>query len=447
VSVAVVGAGACGLAVAVGLRARGIDVTVFEAAERPGGVVRTAAVDGALVEQGPQSLRSAGGAPARLIEALGLQARVVAPSPDARRRFLLIGGRLRALPTGPLGLLSGGALGVAAALRALAEPLIPARRALPGPDVAPESVDAFVGRRFGRGVADPLVDAFIAGIYAGDARRTEAASAFPDLVAAERDAGSVILGMLRRPKVPRPAWMPPVTFTFRSGVQELTDAAAASLGSSLRLLTAVERIEVGERQVRVFVGGEPILFDDVVIAAPPAVAARLLPAIAGQLAVPSAPVAAVHLGWSAGDGPPQRGFGWLAPSRERTDVLGAIWVSRTFPHLAPGRDLVRVMVGGARAPELAGRSPAALAAHALAVIRAVQGDVPDPTLVQVAVHQPGIPQYVVGHAERVRSILAYHPRVHVLGWGYTGIGLSQGFAAAESLAGAIADRRGASGAA
>jgi oxygen-dependent protoporphyrinogen oxidase len=438
VTVAIVGGGIAGLALAWHLRAAGRPVVVFEAADRPGGVVRTLHLDGARIEQGPQSLRAAAGASARLVAAVGLAERVVAPSAEARRRFVVIRGVARPLPTGPLDLLRGGALPLPTLLRALAEPLVPARRALPGPGAEAESVAAFFARRFGAGVANPLLDAFIAGIYAGDATRTEAAAAFPELVAAEREAGSVLLAMLRRPRVARPAWLPRVTYTFREGVEELVAALAAGVGDALRLGAPVERVEVDDYAALVHVGGASERFDRVVVAVPPGPAARLVPEVADLLAgIPCAPVAAVHLGWPTGEGPPARGFGWLAPSGERRDVLGAIGVSTTFPHLAPGLDVVRVMIGGVRAPELARRPDEALVEAALAAVREIQGPCGPPSITQIARHEPGIPQYEVGHGARVAALAGVAPRLHWLGWGYTGIGLSQGLAAAEALAAEI----------
>lgn len=433
-TIAIVGGGLSGLALAWHLQRRGAEVVVFERAARPGGAIHTLERDGAWLEQGPQSVRATGGATVRLIGGLGLIPQVVGPSPQASQRFVLIDGRLRPLPSGPGALLGRRALGRRALARLLLEPLIS------GDPRPGESVSAFVARRLGPQVAYPLIDAFVAGVFAGDAERLEAASAFPQLVRAEAEHGSIVAGLLRAERPDRPDWLPRSTFTFQGGVQTLPRALARDLGESLRLGVHVERVEPVDAGFRVWVGGWPLKAAQVVIAVPPGAAARIYPAWAPHLSeIPCAPVAAVHLGWPEGHGPPQQGFGWLAPSRERADVLGVIWVSRTFPHLAPGRDLVRVMIGGVRAPHLVELSDRALEQHALSVVRQVQGPVPAPDLVHVARHVPGIPQYVVGHADRVRALQSDRPGLHPLGWGYTGIGLSQGLAEAEALAARLVD--------
>lgn len=430
--VVVVGAGIVGMATAWYLRRAGVEVVVLEASDRAGGVVRTASHEGALVEQGPQSLRSAGDATIELVAALGLIPEVVGPSKAARSRSLLLDGRLQAVPSGPSGLVGGGAVRKRDLLRALAEPLI---RSSAEPQ---ESVAAFIERRLGSGAAYPMIDAFVAGIYAGDAQQMEAEAAFPGMVRAEREHGSVILGMIPSPRSPRPDWLPRTTFTFRRGVESLTQTLHADLGEVVQLGAQVDRLERIAGGLRVVGPFGMVRADRVVLAVAPHVAARIHPVWAPSLdQIGVAPVAAVHLAWPAGQGPPQRGFGFLVPSRERFDVLGAIWVSSTFPHLAPGWDLIRVMVGGARAPELASLSERALGAHALRVVRQVQGPVGDPAWTQVARHVPGIPQYLPGHTRLMAQLDQAAEDIDLVGWGYRGIGLSQGLNAARDLAAKI----------
>lgn len=422
---AVVGGGVNGLAVAWHLVRGGRDVLVLEAADRAGGTIRTLEQHGARLEQGPQSLRGAGPAIGRLVDGLELTDRIVPASSASDVRYVLHRGRLAPLPSGPLGLLRGGPLKRRALLGALLEPL---RRGDPRPG---ESIDAFVRRRFGAGIAEPVLDAFIAGIYAGDARQTEAEAAFPALVDAEKEHGSVILGQLRGERAARPEGIPRGAFSFDEGIETLTDALAGALGDRVRLQTPVHRVTPDGD---VHLDGAVVEAEHIVVTTPPHVAATQVEAWGAMRAIPASPVAAVHLGWPAGTGPALDGFGWLAPTSERRDVLGCIWVSSTFPHLAPGWDLLRVMIGGSRAPFLATLSDRALARHALDVVRQVQGPVADPELVQVAAHLPGIPQYVPGHSARRRALEGALDRVHPLGWGLSGIGLSQGLASTEALA-------------
>ncbi len=414
----VIGAGIAGLTRAWSLMQQGRDVVVLEASERAGGKVRSVRRDGVLVEMGPQSLRHQGRATLRLVRELGLQGQIVEARASARRRFILWNGELELL--GPKMLLTGRPLKRRQMLRAMVEPLLPARRAGP-----PETVFGFLERRFGRGVAERLGDPVMAGIFGGDARALEMESAFPPVFHMEQQHGSVIRAALsrREPQAPLPPWAPKTLFTFRDGIETLTRALAERLGDRVRLNTPVERIQTSP--LAVLAGGERIAAERVVVAVPPPVASTLLPGLQPELgAMPSAPIAAVHLVYRQADVPPMNGFGWLAPSSELRDALGALWVSSAFPGHAPGHVLVRVMVGGARDPMAALLHEDQLVERCRSVLAAVQDVHAEPVETHVAAHRSGIPQYAPGHAARVRRLQDAVPGVRFLGWGYTGIGVN-----------------------
>lgn len=187
--VAVIGAGAAGLAAATALRAAGREVLVLEAAARAGGAAWTEAREGYLVERGPNALRLGPGALA-FVRAAGLEAQLVAASPAGRERFLLRAGRLVPVPMGPLALARSPLLSARAKARLLAEPFV--RRG----DGQGESVAGFCARRLGREAVEALVGPFLTGVYAGDEHALGAAAVFPSLVEAERSHGSIARGLL-----------------------------------------------------------------------------------------------------------------------------------------------------------------------------------------------------------------------------------------------------------
>ncbi|MFK7927855.1 MAG: protoporphyrinogen oxidase [Myxococcota bacterium] len=427
--VAVIGAGPAGLAVAWWLRQAGLSVVVLEASGRAGGLIQTLDMHGVLLEQGPQSLRGAGLATSRLIQEVGLASKVVPAAGTSKRRWVLHQGRLQSLPSTLAEWIRGDVVDRSTVLRALWEPFV--RRGWK----AGETLDHFIRRRFGPGVAEPFVDAFVGGIYAGDPRSLEAESAFPSLVAAERNFGSVIWGLWRNSGKAEPTGVPRGSVSFDDGVEMLPRALAEGLGDDVRYNAPVRAVQPTPTGAEVHTDGAMVRASHVVVATPLPTACALVPGWADVVGpMHHAPVAAVHLGWQAGRGPSMPGFGWLTASTERQDCLGTIWVSATFPHLAAGMDLVRVMVGGTRAPQLATLSERALVHHAMDVVCRVQGVVPEPALAHVARARPGIPQYLPGHAEMRRKLESHLPRVHPLGWGLTGVGLTQGFDSAFALA-------------
>jgi oxygen-dependent protoporphyrinogen oxidase len=281
----------------------------------------------------------------------------------------------------------------------------------------------------------------VAARLGGDARATEVAAAFPEWKKAEEEHGSLAVGLARAARANRadkPAWAPRSVFTLQGGMQVLVDHLASELGDRLQLRTPVTAVVARGRGWRVETTDGRIDAEHVVVACPPRAAERFLPDLDELPAMPAAPIASVHLGW--GEGVDLDGFGWIAPSSERTDVLGAIWVTGLFPDQAPGA-MVRVMLGGARDRRCIEGDDQALVAHATRVVQEVQGIDATPDITHVAVHRPGIPQYPPGHTARVARLQAAHDTVHFVGWGYTGAGVPHCIEASLALADTLAGVR------
>ncbi len=413
----IVGGGVTGLASAAFLAAAGDDVVVLEAGS-PGGVVRTLRQDGYVVELGPESIR--GGAPAvgAALDLLGLRPRVVLASPRASTRYLLRGGRLEPLPSGPLGALRTPLWRRRSLLRALAEPFVPRGRG------APVSVAAFVRRRVG-GLSD-LTNPLMAGIYAGDPELLDAETAFARPWEWVREHGSLVRGAMRA----SPSTDPKGSFTFVTGMSELVEALVSRVGDRLHANTPVERLVRRSDGWTAETGSGTFSADRVVVTCAPEVAARLLSDLRLP-AVPRAPVAAIHVGFPTKDVPEARGFGWLCHERERRDVLGVLWVSATFPsHAPPGHSLFRLMCGGTRHPGLVEQTDDALVDHTLAVLRDVQGIRVAPSFVHVERVLPGIPQYPVGWGRELAA-LRRRTNLRFAGWYWGGIGIADGLRAAQ----------------
>jgi oxygen-dependent protoporphyrinogen oxidase len=190
VKIAVIGGGLSGLCAAHHLVKAGHDVTCFEAASRPGGLIRSERRDGFLCEAGPQAILDGAPEVRALFDDLGLTARVCRPAPAARRRMIYIDGKLRAVPTGPGSLLSTDLLSWKGKWRLVREGSIRER-----PTVEDESVLEFAARRGGREAAERLAAPAVIGVFSGDAARLSMRSAFPRMAALEERHGSLIRGM------------------------------------------------------------------------------------------------------------------------------------------------------------------------------------------------------------------------------------------------------------
>ena len=412
--VIVIGGGLSGLAAALGAKQRGALVDVLEAAARAGGTIGTIHRDGALYETGPNSAPDTTPLIDALLDACGTRGERIETSSVAATRFIVRDGRLVPLPTSPPAFLATRAFSLRAKLRLAVEPLI--ARAPEGSD---ESVAAFVRRRLGTEVLDYAVDPFVAGVYAGDPVRLSLPAAFPRLHALEQRYGSLIRGQLadarERRRSVETAKNAARSFSFRNGMQTLTDALARTLG---RVETGVhvERVERDAAGTWIVTGrrdGETIVrcARVVVVAVPAADAAVLVreisPAAAqGLAAIDYAAVASVATAYRREDiADPLAGFGFLVPHKENRRILGSLFSSSMFENRAPpGTVLLTTFVGGMRNPEVLARSDDEIAAIVVGELRALVGARADPLWIAITRWPRAIPQYDLGHRERLSGV-------------------------------------------
>ncbi|MCY1016553.1 protoporphyrinogen oxidase [Pyxidicoccus sp. MSG2] len=459
-SVVVVGGGISGLVVAHRLRSRGRDCVLLESSGRLGGAVGTRARGGYLVEQGPNSFLDREPATRELATALHLEGRIRAADAAAKRRYVYTRGRLRSVPASPPAFLGSDILPLGAKLRVMGE-LFTGR----APQGVDESLADFGRRHLGRTATQVLLDAVQTGIYAGDVERLSVAATFPPLVKLEREHRSLILGAIRSQKAQKalpagtagaapPPKLSGALSTFDGGLQTLIDALATALGDATHVGATVEGLERHEDgwRLRVHEHGRSaeLSAKHVVLAVPSHVATGLLRPLDATLAakvadIEYAPIAVVHLGFDAGTTPAPDGFGFLVPSGEKRRLLGAIHASTTFPfRVEGGRVLYTCMVGGARQPDLVKQDEEALVALAREELKALAGVTATPSFREVIRWERGIPQYNVGHLERVSAIdaaLQRWPGLHLTGNAYKGVGLNDcirnGALLADVLAGAV----------
>lgn len=415
--VAVIGGGMAGLSAAHELLRRGADVVVFEAEARAGGKVGTHAEQGYRTEDGPNFIARPLDA---LLEVAGLRGEVVRPRAPATR-WVHFGGRLLRAPS--LSLLARAGLG-----RALLEPFFSKRLR---DDV---SLREFLEGRLGKRAGGLIARVMSAGVYAGDPDSLSARDAFPSL-GALGERGSLVLGAMRQPKGP-----PRTIWTLRNGLGSLPGALARDLGGRLRLGAPVARLaRAGSGWT---VEGEP--FDAVVLAVPARAAASLTAAFAPKFAeaareMRSAAVTVVHLGLPAVALP--RGFG-VIDADGTLHGTGTLLPGSMLADRAPvGRTLVTAMCGGTRHPERAALPDADLVAGVRSDLRALWGVRQEPDYVRIVRWREAIPQYGLGHRDRVRAArqqLAGLPPLEVAGAAYDGISVPDvalsGTAAASRLA-------------
>jgi oxygen-dependent protoporphyrinogen oxidase len=464
--VVIIGGGISGLAAAEHLSREAPDLrlTLLEASPRLGGHIRTERRDGFVMDAGPDVLLAAKPAAIELAKRVGLESRVVGTSASVRGSYILTRRGLLRMPEGMTGLVPSRArpfittplLTPFDKLRVGFEYLIPPRHG-----DADESVESFVVRRLGRGMYERFAEPLLSGISAGDGARLSMATMFPQLRSLEREHGGLVRGMIasRRASADRARSAGPSSpfVSFPGGLGELVDGVVRTIakrdpaGERVRLRTrspvhAIRRDDDGfaiELDT-----GAMILADAVVVATPAHVASDVLEPLLPELAsllgeIEYESTATVTLAFGGAAVPRALdATGYVVPRKLGRAVLACTWASAKFDGRAPrGYALFRVFLGGAKRPLPANASDDDLRGIAMQEMHEVMGITSAPVLCRVHRFDRAMPQYHVGHLDRVaaiESLAARVPGLYLAGAAYGGIGIPDCVGSGERAAAAAA---------
>ena len=433
--VVVVGGGVAGLAAALEVRAQrpGAEVVVLEAGSRIGGKVAVSEVAGLPVDEGADSMLTRVPDGLALVRGAGLEDDLVAPASGAASVWSR--GRLRPLPGGTV-------LGIPGDLAALAASgllstaglyRVPLDLVLPGGPVEEDvSVGDLVRRRLGAEVVERLVDPLLGGVYAGRADLLSLQATLPQLVGRTRRHRSLLRATLEA-RSATPPTDGPLFASLPGGLGRLPAAVARASGAEVRLRTTVRGLRRTPTGWELTTGSatDPsrLTADAVVLAVPGPPAARLLadvaPAAAAEVAaLEYASVAIVTL--VLGGPTPGVGSGYLVPAVEGRTTKAVTFTSRKWAHFAGGPAVVRASVGRYGETRDLQRSDAELVAAVLGELRQAVGPLPVVLGSRVVRWGGGLPQYAVGHLDRVRRVreaVARQPGLAVAGAAYDGVGV------------------------
>lgn len=456
--VAIVGGGLSGLSVAFRLQqiAPDVSVTVLEPKDRPGGNIGTEDHHGFRVERGPNGFLDRTPHLPNLVLDLGLADQLLAASEASRKnRYLYLRGKLRKLPGGPFGLLFSRLLSFGAKWKLFTEAWRKRGENLP----ADESVAEFVTRRVGKEVADVFADALVTGIHAGDPASLSVAAAFPRLPVMEKEAGSIIRGFSRAAKQRRldaqargePKPGPQRMWSFPEGLRVLPEALVEAIGpDNVRCGVTVTTISESASVTpwKVYGDGFGLSADAVVLACPAHQQAAILEEINPKLAeltaeIPYNRIAVVALGYRQSDCSwSPDGFGYIAPQNTRRDVLGVQWCSSIYPDRAPhGYVLWRALCGGVNRPDVFDWDDDTLSRAVHEEMKLAMGVRGEPVFRRIVRWPRAIPQYNVGHLDRVARIdaaVATHPGLFLTGNAYRGVAMGDCAEQGELVAARVA---------
>lgn len=448
-SIAVVGSGIAGLAAANRVRelAPDVQLLVFERAEKLGGVLKTVTRGGYQIEQSVDNFITTIPYGLDLCRRLGLEDQLVLTNPAYRRTYVVHRNRLHLLPDGflmmaptqmwPLAVTP--ILSPLGKLRAGLEYFIPRRQT-----EGDESMARFIQRRLGREAFERLVEPLVSAIYAADLERLSVEATLPRFRQMEREHGSLIRAMRREMAERRRAKKQAQTasgprysmfVTLRDGLEQIVERIAARLEpESIRTGEAVRKVSPtpqGQWTLTTARGEETV--DAVVLATPSFVTADLLREVDLEVAdelqhIEHSGTAIVSVAFDdAKIGRTIRGMGAVVPKVANSPIIAISFSSHKYPHRAPkGKTLLRVFVGGARAPELAEMADEKLIPLVLEQLKILLHTQGEPEMVDVAHWPRTMPQYHVGHKElvaRIESHIQQLAGLELAGCAYHGVGM------------------------
>jgi oxygen-dependent protoporphyrinogen oxidase len=492
--VVIIGGGITGLAAAHRLiehyhkSGKQVDLTLFEAGSRLGGIVQTHEREGFLLESGPDSFISEKPEALELSRRLGLESHLIETNEIHRRSFVVRQGRLLPVPEGfhllapsrfwPF--IKSDIFSWAGKARMALDLLLP--RGNPDPNgmrdrdndaiedataaaIADESLAQFVRRRLGREALERMAQPMVGGIYTADPEQLSLRATMPRFLEMEREHRSLIRALRKQSRSSTTAKRSgsgqetsgarySLFLSFDHGMQLLTDkleerildfgsqiSAGDGFGQSpIRVNTAVESLtlerEEGDEtpKWKVRTNRDGIFVADALCLALPAyVSARLVSSVDAQLAseldgISYASSATINLAYKREDIPhPLDGFGFVVPFIEGRSVIACTFSSVKFPGRAPqGHALLRAFVGGALQPEMFELNEDELTSRVCSDLRDLLGIKQAPLFAEVSKWKRSMPQYHLGHLERVKRIrerVASLPGLALAGNAYTGLGI------------------------
>lgn len=455
--VVVVGGGIAGLAAAFFLKDEPVRVTLLEGSPRLGGKLSSSQVAGVPMDEGAEALLARRPEGVDLITATGLGGGLVPAGTTSSAIYTR--GAMRPLPRkqfmgvpADLGELAAtGVVSDAGIARARRESPLPAAEA----DVC---VASYIGDRLGGEVVDRLVDPLLGGVYAGRSEELSFKATLAPLAAAARayptltQAAAALI-----PAPPPPSRAPaPVFVTLTAGLGALPEVLAKASEAHVRTGAMVRDLARTASGWRLTVGSaadpEYLEADAVIIAVPAAPAARLLsrtvPAASSALTqIPYASMAIITLAFRAQDFPPQQRSGYLVPAVDGKAVKAATFSTVKWPHLtghAPVH-IVRCSIGRVGEVAILQRDDDDLAALAAAELSDAIGITARSVAHRVTRWGGGLPQYNVGHLDRVariRAAVSEQPGLAVAGAAYDGVGIPACIATAKDAAERVMRRLG-----
>ncbi|MFA5806062.1 MAG: protoporphyrinogen oxidase [Melioribacteraceae bacterium] len=411
--ITILGAGISGLATAHWLHKDGFDVKILEAKSEPGGAMETYHENGFLIDFGPNSGLETTPLIRQLVDEVGLSDEMIYASEVSNKRYILRANKLHPLPMNPISLIKSKLFSTKGKFRLLGEPFVGK-----SDDGYYQSIAQFVSRRLGQEFLDYAIDPFVSGVFAGDPHKLSVKSAFPKLYRLEEAYGGLVKGMIKgareRKKRAEESKQSAKIFSFINGMQSFPMAIANKLKDNILFECRVRSVErtstsSGSKWKIIYenIGQSHAIISDYVLSTVPAyITSKIFGALDSNLVthlehIYYPPVMVLYIGFNKKDiGIPLDGFGYLIPSKERKNFLGAIWSSVIFPNRCDDdKAAFTIFVGGARSPQLINTEKNVIIEKALNEFKEIMKIKAEPIFIKEKLWLNAIPQYNLGYIE------------------------------------------------
>ncbi|WP_114744053.1 protoporphyrinogen oxidase [Falsibacillus pallidus] len=442
--VAVIGGGMTGLAAAYYLQKTikekklPIEVVLIEASHRLGGKIQTVYKDGFVIERGPDSFLARKQSASRLAKEVGLEDKLV--SNTAGRSYVMVNEKLHPMPEGAvMGIptkispfITTGLFSVPGKMRAAADFVMPRSK-----EIGDQSLGSFFRRRLGDEVVENLIEPLLSGIYAGDIDKLSLMSTFPQFYEVEQEHRSLIMGMKKTTPAPTPnknKKKKGMFLTFKSGLQSFVDEIEQQLdkGSVVKGVK-VEGIEREEKGYHLQLSsGEELTVDSVIVTTPHHAVQSMFNSLGffdPLKSMPATSVATIAMAF------PEEaikrdidGTGFVVSRNSDYTITACTWTHKKWPHTTPkGKVLLRCYVGRAGDEAVVDLSDEEIEQIVLDDLKKTMDISMKPEFSIVSRWKEAMPQYTVGHKERMqniyRNIENELPGVFVAGSSFEGLGL------------------------
>ncbi|PER22070.1 MULTISPECIES: protoporphyrinogen oxidase [Bacillus] len=413
-----------------------IDTVLIEASGKLGGKIQTVRKDGFTIERGPDSFLARKESAAKLARELGLGDEIVENTTG--KSFVLVNNRLHKMPSGSMmgiptqitPFLFSGLFSPIGKLRAGFDLLMP--RSKP---VSDQSLGQFFRHRLGNEVVENLIEPLLSGVYAGDIDEMSLMSTFPQLYQMEQKHRSISLGMRTlAPKEEKAAPKKGIFQTVKTGLESIVESLEVKIHEGTVMKgTRIEKIaKLADVYTITLSNGKEIEADAIVMAA----SHKVLPSMFAQYKqfrffrnMPSTSVANVALAFPKSA--IQRdidGTGFVVSRNSDYTITACTWTHKKWPHTTPeGKVLLRCYVGRPGDEAIVEQTDEEIVQLVLEDLQKTMDITMDPDFTMVSRWKEAMPQYTVGHNERMKKLTTFMekelPGIYLAGSSYAGSGL------------------------